>query len=202
MNARLKQISYGWLLARAKKPEDELTRVFASVIQSIAQGAIQPPNLGMGLDYDQFSELLDGYFPGGSAEIWDAGFQAEYSACVSPLASEFEDIVNILLEHRSHDTRQNEWLAYAVASGCMGSDHLYHDMGLPDRGTLSALLERYFTALFRKNVHNMKWKKFFYKQLCDRAEIIMCPTRNCNSCVDYHHCYTPEGIEPAMAKAA
>lgn len=202
MNARLKQISYGWLLARAKKPEDELTRVFACVIQSIAQGVIQPPNLGMGLSYDQFSELLDYYFPGGSAEIWDAGFQAEYSACASPLASEFEDLAAILMEHRSSDAESVKWLAYAVASGCMGSDHLYHDMGLPDRRTLSALLERYFTSLFRKNVYNMKWKKFFYKQLCDRAEIIMCPTRNCNSCVDYKNCYSPDGIELVMAEAA
>ncbi len=201
MSARFSHISYGWLLARARNPEDELTLVFASVIQAIARGSIQPPNPGMGLDLDQFSELLDRYFPGGSAEILDAGFQAEYSDFVSPLASEFEDIVAILMEHRSHDARHNEWLAYAVASGCMGSDHLYHDMGLPDRNTLSALLEHYFTALFRKNVHNMKWKKFFYKQLCDRAEIIMCPTRNCNSCIDYKNCYSPE-IEPAMAQAA
>ena len=108
------------------------------------------------------------------------------------LASEFEDIVEILLEHRSSDERSVEWLAYAVASGCMGSDHLYHDMGLPDRKMLSSLLERHFTALYLKNVHNMKWKKFFYKQLCDRAEIIMCPARNCQSCIDYKNCFATE----------
>ena len=197
MKARFNHMSYGWLLARAKYPEDELTIVFAGVIQAIAQGNIHPPNPGMGLSCEKFAELLDCYFPGGSGEILDTCSGEAYAAYVSPLMSEFEDLLAILMEHRSNDTESNEWLAYAVASGCMGRDHLYHDMGLPDRRTLSALLERYFTSLFRKNVHNMKWKKFFYKQLCDRAEIIMCPARSCQSCVDYKNCFESEGAVTA-----
>ncbi len=196
MNAKFNHDS--WLLAQAINPEEELTRVFAGVIQAIEKGIIQPPNPGMGLSRVQFSKLLDCYFTGGSSEIFDARFQAKYSAYAAPLGSEFEDLVSMLLEHRSNDTSYNEWLAYAVASGCMGSDHLYHDMGLPDRSVLSALLERYFTALFRKNVHNMKWKKFFYKQLCDRAEIIMCPTRNCQTCIDYKNCFSQEEMVLTM----
>ena len=192
-------ISCGWLISRARNPDDELTRIFAGVIQAIANGHLRPPTLGMGLPCDKFSELLDYFFPAAGLEIFDARFHAAYAACVSPLESEFEDIVAILMEHRSEDTDVNEWLAYAVASGCMGSDHLYHDMGLPDRQTLSSLLERYFTSLFRKNVHNMKWKKFFYKQLCERAEIIMCPTRNCMTCIDYKNCFAPD--EAVMEEA-
>ena len=198
MNARLNLISYDWLLARARNPEDGLTRAFAGVIQAAGKGVIQPPNLGMGLTRDKFAELLECYFPGSSREICVNRFQEIYADYVSPLASEFDDMVALLLEHRSDDAECNEWLAYAVASGCMGSDHLYHDMGLPDRHTLSALLERYFTALYLKNVHNMKWKKFFYKQLCDRAEVTTCPARNCQSCIDYHNCFAPEEAVPAL----
>ena len=191
-------ISCGWLMARARNLEDELTMVFALVIQAIARGNIKPPSPGMGLSCVAFTELLDNYFPGASCEIVDDRFRESYSTA-DLLASEFEDIVEILLDHRSCDDRNVEWLAYAVASGCMGSDHLYHDMGLPNRQALSALLERHFTALYLKNVHNMKWKKFFYKQLCDRAEIIMCPARNCQSCIDYKNCFA---TEEAAAEAA
>ncbi len=184
-------ISCGWLMARARNPEDGLTMVFALVIQAIARGNIKPPTLGMGMPWAMFSELLDQHFPGAGCEILDERFSESYST-ESLLADEFQDIVEILLDHRGSDDRNAEWLAHAVASGCMGSDHLYHDMGLADRGMLSSLLERHFTALYRKNVHNMKWKKFFYKQLCDRAEIVMCPARNCSSCVDYKKCFATE----------
>lgn len=192
MNSGLNTISYKGLLAYAGNPEDDLTRTFAAVIQSVSTGHIQPPNQGMGLPLNKFIELLDSYFPGSSQKICGGDFQRDYAAHVSPLADEFVDMVGLLLEHRSSDAEYNVWLAHAIASGCMGSDHLYHDMGLPNRAMLSGLLERYFTTLFQKNVHNMKWKKFFYKQLCDRAEVLMCPARNCQSCVDYKNCYSSE----------
>ena len=105
----------------------------------------------------------------------------------------------LLLEHRSDAAEHTEWLAHAIASGCMGGNHLYQDMGLPDRQALSTLLERHFTALYLKNVGNMKWKKFFYKQLCDRAEVKMCPAPSCQVCNDYHNCFGSEEDEPALA---
>ncbi len=183
-------ISAGWLMARARNPEDELTMVFALAIEAIARGNIRPPSLGMGLSCEAFTELLDDFFPGASCEIVDGRFRENYM--VDSLPSEFHDLVEILQDHRSCDDRRIEWLAHAVASGCMGRDHLYHDMGLPDRQMLSSLLERHFTALFCKNVHNMKWKKFFYKQLCDRAEITMCPARSCQNCIDHRNCFETE----------
>lgn len=202
MNSNLKIISHDGLLAHARNPEGDLTRAFAAVIQSVNIGHIQPPNLGMGLPLNKFIELLDTFFPGSSRDICGEAFQQDYEAHVSPLADEFIDMVGLLLEHRSFDAEYNVWLAHAIASGCMGSDHLYHDMGLPDRRALSALLERYFTSLYQKNVHNMKWKKFFYKQLCDRAEVLMCPARNCQSCVDYKNCFSSEETVPVQVMEA
>jgi nitrogen fixation protein NifQ len=200
MSENLTTISYDWLMALAKNQEDDLARVFASVIQAVSKGNIKPPNLGMGLPLNKFIELLDTYFPGSSHEICGEHFQEAYTGHQSPLESEFIDMVGLFLEHRNFDAEYNVWLAYAIASGCMGSDHLYHDMGLPDRRTLSGLLERYFTTLFQKNVNNMKWKKFFYKQLCDRAEVMMCPARNCQSCADYKNCFSPEEAVAALVQ--
>lgn len=189
INASMQPVSYDWLLARARNPGDALTIAFAGVIQAASKGEIQPPSLGMGLSRDKFAELLECYFPGSSLEICGANYQDNSGNCASLAVSEFDDLVELLLEHRSSDAEYNVWLAYAVASGCMGSNHLYQDMGLPDRHALSDLLERHFTALYLKNVHDMKWKKFFYKQLCDRAEVTMCPARNCQSCIDYQNCF-------------
>jgi nitrogen fixation protein NifQ len=45
----------------------------------------------------------------------------------------------------------------------------------------------------------MKWKKFFYKQLCDRAEVKMCPAPSCQVCNDYQNCFGSEEDESALA---
>lgn len=191
-------ITYDWLLARAEKPEDGLTRTFASVIQAAAKGRIQPPNLGMGLTQARFTGLLDRYFPGASREMYGEACNTACDQCMPLQDSEFDDLVQLLLDYRSDDAEQTEWLAYAIASGCMGGDHLYQDMGLPNRQALSDLLEQHFTALYLKNIGNMKWKKFFYKQLCERAEVKMCPAPSCQVCNDYHNCFGPEDDTPAL----
>jgi nitrogen fixation protein NifQ len=188
----LEPINKEWLLARAGDPQDGVTRVFASVIEAAARGAIQPPNLGMGLAWDSFAELLERYFPGVAKELRGAGAAAWSEGCAPLRASEFDDLVALLLDHRSDAAEATEWLAYAIASGCMGGNHLYQDMGLPDRQALSSLLQRHFASLYEKNTGNMKWKKFFYKQLCDRAEIRACSAPSCQVCNDYKNCFGPE----------
>ena len=43
-----------------------------------------------------------------------------------------------------------------------------------------------------RNDRDMKWKKFLYKQLCDRAEINACRAPSCSVCSDYARCFGPE----------
>lgn len=193
MNAIIQTVSYDWLLARARNPEDGVTKAFAGVIQSAGKGEIQPPNLGMGLSLDNFVELLDRYFPGASREMCGESSKTGDADCQSFRTDEFDDLVGLLLEHRSDDAEHTEWLAYAFASGCMGKDHLYVDMGLPNRAGVSGLLERHFNALFVKNEGaKMRWKKFLYKQLCDRAEVKACPAPSCSLCDEYRNCFSTE----------
>lgn len=79
----------------------------------------------------------------------------------------------------------------------MSNDHLYQDMGLPNRQMLSGLLEEYFPVLFARNSGNMKWKKFFYKQLCDLSGVRACRAPRCAVCDDYLKCF---GSEEGQAK--
>ena len=186
-------IDYDWLLSHADNPQDGLVRAFAGAIHNASRReGVGAPNLAMGLGSERFIELLDRYFPGASGLLHAQSCATPCDECVQLRADEFDDLVQLLLAHRSDAGEQTEWLAYAIASGCMGGNHLYQDMGLPDRQALSDLLNRHFTALFVKNVGNMKWKKFFYKQLCERAEVKACSAPSCQVCQDFNACFGPE----------
>ena len=100
--------------------------------------------------------------------------------------------MELLLEHRVAAAEQGAWLAYAVATAAMGENHLWQDMGLPSRRELSALMREHFPALAAKNLGDMKWKKFFYRQLCERAGVPICKSPHCRDCCDYSLCFAPE----------
>lgn len=108
------------------------------------------------------------------------------------LADEIDDIVELLLEHRGDNREETLMLARFIAKSCLGSNHLWQDMGLPSRAALSELMRARFPRLVAKNSGDMKWKKFFYKQLCERAEIVICKSPTCGSCRDYDQCFGPE----------
>jgi nitrogen fixation protein NifQ len=175
--------NYGRLMAAARDPADIATLAFGGVL---ARFCIQ------GLDAAALARLFGRYFPGArqlpanSPTAADAGV-----ACTALSVEEFADLLELLREHRRDDSEETEWLAHAIASACAGENHLWEDMGLPDRDTLSRLIKRYFTTLYYKNTGNLKWKKFFYRQLCDRAEVRLCKAPSCGVCSDYAQCFGP-----------
>lgn len=105
---------------------------------------------------------------------------------------EYDDIVQLLMDHRADDSTKTHKLVLFIAQSCMGDNHLWQDMQLPDRAALTSLMQKNFPALFAKNSGNMKWKKFFYKQLCERADIFICKSPSCGVCIDYDKCFGPE----------
>jgi nitrogen fixation protein NifQ len=115
-----------------------------------------------------------------------------FAGCAALRSDEYEDVLTLLLEYRCDDGDETTWLAGAVAAACMGDNHLWQDLGLYDRQELSDLLRTRFPALYAKNTGNMKWKKFFYKQLCERADIRACRAPSCAVCTDYAACFGEE----------
>ncbi|WP_462322630.1 nitrogen fixation protein NifQ [Halochromatium sp.] len=87
---------------------------------------------------------------------------------------------------------EQHWMAGIIAAGCMGSDHLWQDLGLLQRAELSFLMAQNFPALASQNSRDMKWKRFLYKQLCEAEGIYTCRSPSCEVCVDYHACFGPE----------
>ncbi len=136
-----------------------------------------------GLETAERNRMLRRHFPGGTANAGhDPGQRAD----------EFEDLRELLMAHGRNREEGTRWLACAIATACLGENHLWQDMGLPNREMVSLLLRHYFTALYEKNTGNMKWKKFFYKQLCDRSGINACKAPSCQVCGDYTSCFGPE----------
>lgn len=186
-------LSYEWLMAHARNPADYLTQAFAGVIHTSRRNRALEAHALLGLEEEGFELLMESYFPGA---MQNAGISLRHElaapGCEALRGEEFDDLLDLLLAHRSHADRESEWLAFAIATACMGNDHLYQDMGLPNRQILSALLEAYFPDLFARNTGNMKWKKFFYKQLCERTGVRACRAPSCAVCDDYLKCFGPE----------
>lgn len=105
---------------------------------------------------------------------------------------EFDDLVALLEAHQSLPGRESHWLACAVATASMADNHLWQDLGLPNRAVLNTLMQTRFTTLKLKNVGDMKWKKFFYRQLCEQAQVPLCKSPSCATCTDYAACFGPE----------
>jgi len=105
---------------------------------------------------------------------------------------EVEDLVVLLLAHATYPGVLAQHLARALAVASMGPNHLWQDLGLGDRGQLNALMQEHFTALKVRNAGNMRWKKFFYRQLCEQADILICKSPHCEQCEDKTICFEPD----------
>lgn len=170
------------LMAHARFPDDPVLLAFAGVISQRYDTCATP--LIRGLGPMEFQRLMKSCFPGMRLENGEA----------APMdgVDEFDDLVAILSESRVTESEALRWLCHAVATASLGNNHLWQDMGLPSRAVLSNLMDTCFPGLAARNVGDMKWKKFFYRQLCERAGIMICKSPNCGVCTDYHHCFGPE----------
>lgn len=107
---------------------------------------------------------------------------------------------DLLLAQRSTEGDVGRWLAAMVARRAMEPNHLWEDLGLRERAELSRLLARHFAPLAARNVRNMRWKRFFYRTLCESDGLVMCTTPVCTQCNDFELCFGEESGESRMAE--
>jgi len=107
-------------------------------------------------------------------------------------AEEYDDILRLLMDNSTVSDGDTGRMARFIALSSLGDNHLWQDMGLADRGELSKIMETWFKPLAVKNTADMKWKKFFYKQICEREGFMLCKSPSCGECVDYGKCFGPE----------
>lgn len=111
-------------------------------------------------------------------------------------AIEEADLRAFLVEHGAKGADEERWLAAILARRSLEPNHLWQDMGFHDRGELNAMFRRHFPALVALNSGDMKWKKFFYRQLCEREGLMLCKSPNCEVCDDVEVCFGEEAGDP------
>ena len=176
---------YAGLMQRAAGHGND--HCLACMIASLCTGGGAMPGW-LGLEPAAFGCLMDFHFPG--AEIGSRpalGRQPD-----DRRYDERDELVALMLMDKAGDSPSEVWMAHVVAAGCMASDHLWQDLGLWERAELTALMRRNFPALAARNVKDMKWKRFLYKQLCEAEGIYTCRAPSCEVCTDYHACFGPE----------
>lgn len=180
--------------------EDELPNatVLARLVAAQRTGHGCLP-LHLGLEMNAFSAMIQRYFPG--TLFWLALHSGHDNALrrgtlrqqlLTMRSDEWRDIRDLLLSGRRGDDISEEWLAAIVAAGCLGGEHLWRDLGLASRAQLGELLRGNFPGVALRNDRDMKWKKFFYKQLCEQQGSYVCRSPSCEQCVAYDDCFGSE----------
>jgi nitrogen fixation protein NifQ len=142
----------------------------------------------LGLECHDFIALKNGYFADYALpEYAPSGKQLDFDRML-----ERQDLINLLKHYSRADALEIDWMIGLLVAACLGDDHLWHDLGLWSRSQLSALLTYNFPELAAKNTHDMKWKKFLYKQLCEAEGLYLCRAPSCYVCADYGKCYGSE----------
>ncbi len=149
---------------------------------------------GTGLDGRSLEDLLAACFPGAESLF---GSMDEMSA---PIAAPVEACLRELLASNSTSgVRLEQWLAVIVARRAQRPNHLWQDLGLRDRGELSSLMNRHFAPLAACNTHDMKWKKFLYRILCQGGGLSACAAPTCSECQDIEACFGEERGESLLS---
>ena len=142
----------------------------------------------LGLSANQFNRLRSCCFPGyGLEHQAPSGSQLDFKRML-----EKQDLEQLLRQFAVEPSEEIEWLISIIVAACLGSDHLWQDLGLWSRQDLSAMLKHNFPALSAKNNRDMKWKKFLYKQLCEAEGLYVCRAPSCEVCQDYLQCFGDE----------
>lgn len=142
----------------------------------------------LGLEPEQFEALKEHFFPDRNLpELAPSGSKLDFNRML-----EKDDLVKLLKHYSKLNTIDTDWIIGIIVAGCLGSDHLWQDLGLWSRAQLSAMLQYNFPELAAKNDKDMKWKKFLYKQLCEAEGLYLCRAPSCNVCIDYPKCYGSE----------
>ncbi len=196
---------YDWLMADSVG-EREDNHFFACVIA--ARSSDTPDEklpASLGLDKNAFLALLSTRFPT-AFYSWKRSDdpdspnslmnQAGMGIGDVMAAEELKDIRSLLLEHRTSGRVEENWIASILAATALRSSHLWEDLGLMGRQEVSQTINRNFPSLGRLNLGSkMRWKKFFYRKLCEKNGLNICRSPNCQSCDEYSTCFSPDQSE-------
>jgi len=146
-----------------------------------------PVEVALGLTSQQFTSLYHRYFP-------TIGFDVD-GAKVSSAVSNDPELLNLLLGYVAEDDNNGgailsgALLAHILAARAAKPGHLWVAMGLFERAELGAAIKRHLPLLLTANDQGMRWKRFFYKQICEQQGGMLCKSPVCGECSEYELCF-------------
>lgn len=138
----------------------------------------------LGLQPAQLADLAETWFPGATLPDLDAPVPARLP--------DQEAIALLLLWRGGARCAESHWLAAIIGRRALESRHLWEDLGLPNRRALNDLMRRHFPAIHAANAQNMRWKKFFYRQICADTDFALCLSPTCDACEERPTCFAPD----------
>lgn len=179
--------TYQWLMACAGEGDSFDRHVLACILAKGVSEAPRPLTEALGLTRADLADLITRLFPGAETLLDALPGDSGADAIEEP------DLRHLLMAGASDPASpKTRWLAAMVARRALRPNHLWQDLGLPGRGDLSGLLDRHFAPLAARNTRDMKWKKFFYRQMCEDEGVTICKSPVCEACDDFATCYGPE----------
>jgi nitrogen fixation protein NifQ len=127
------------------------------------------------------------------AQVWFPGLPLPDLDTPDPKREADQEAVALLLLWRGgRKTPETHWLASIIARRALEPSHLWEDLGLPSRQALGGLMAQHFPRLHAANTQNMRWKKFFYRQICSDHDFALCLSPSCDECPEKVECFAPE----------
>lgn len=166
--------------------------IFSRILALAAADGARPMSQALALTKADLAEMAARHAPSFAAAI--ASLPAEAEAGEDSI--EEADLRALLVEHGARGADEERWLAAILARRSLEPNHLWQDMGFHDRDELNTMFRRHFPALVALNAGDMKWKKFFYRQLCEREGLMLCKSPNCEVCDDVEVCFGEEAGDP------
>lgn len=162
--------------------------LFACLL-AVAARESHNPAAALGLNPLELQELLRAFFP------WARLPVSEVAETPPPPGN--AELLELLLSHVPQDGQGHPqpaalWLAKCLAARAAHPGHLWVNLGLFERPQLSAAIARHLPSLAAANHQGMRWKRFLFRELCQRSGHLLCKSPNCGVCSDYALCFAPD----------
>jgi len=172
--------------------------IFGRILDLAANDPLRSLPQALALPKGELAALTARHAPG---HVTAVAALADACADTGEEAIEEADLRAYIAEHGARGSAEERWLAAVLARRSLEPNHLWQDMGFRDRRELNAMFRRHFPALVARNANDMKWKKFFYRELCEREGMTLCKSPNCDVCEDVTVCFEEESGDPLNALA-
>lgn len=107
-------------------------------------------------------------------------------------------LTQLLLDARADHDGAHATLARCLACACMGSHHLWQDLGLSGRPEVSRLMLLAFPAIHAANGRHLRWKRHLFILLGERLGVADLLPPRCSACEDAPACLGAPVAAPAL----